>query len=639
MKNLYIITLKLKCIIATLVFLISLNGTFAQNVNVVATIGTLNGTYLNLNSCFTAINNGTHGGNITITIVNSTTEPSTPIPLNASGTGLSNYNNILIKPSGNVTVNASTTRITNRSIIEFNGADNITIDGDDANTVGTRNLTFSSAMSTITNIGHIKFGSNSNSDGATNNKVQNCVFIGPRNGVTTPTTLNYAIVIGGVSTTNILNPGFLNSNTTIFNNEFLRFTHAIQAIGTTNFEIETLKIQNNIIGNSLDANNVTHTGIFITNTCSNAGIANGTFALIEGNDIQVGQTSVSGYGADAEGIELGTGTAGTIIRFNNIRNIKNYTALTFGVYGINLSGASNCASVEISNNFIRDIVARRNIAQFNPPPVNTAYGIRVGGNGFTNLKIENNTIVLNEVPNQGTTLNYSNYGLAFTNGASNLASLQNNIFVNRNIGLNTFAHFLFTQNMPASALINNNSYWVPSGHVGVLGSSTTTLTTLTNWQDAIQREYNSIIENPPFVSATDLHITTNAVSKLKAGGVANGMFFDIDLTARNLTKPDIGADEFIGSALTRATINLVSHTAATNPCIPQSRTISATLSPGNALDSVILVYNFDGGANTRVRMTTTGGNIYTGSIPVPTPTNALVSYRSEALMSAENTTS
>lgn len=638
MENLYNILSKSKSILTTLILIFSLNVAFAQNVNVVATIGTLAGTYPTLNSCFTAINNGTHSGNITITIVNNTTEPSTPIPLNASNVGLSNYNNILIKPSGNVIVNASATRITNRSILEFNGADNITIDGDDPNTSGARNLTFSSGFSTVLNNSIIKFGSTSNTNGATDNKVQNCKFIGPRNGISSPTTLNYAIVVGGASTTALLTAGFINNNMTILNNEFLRFTNAIHVIGTLNFEFENLKIQNNIIGNSLDASNVTNTGIFVSNTCSNTTIANGTFAIIEGNDIQVGQTTVSGYGSDAKGIELGVGTAGTVIRFNNIRNIKNYTASTFGVYGINLSGASNCMAVEISNNFIRDIVARRNIAQFNPPPANAAYGIRISGNGFTGLKIDNNTIVFNEVPNQGTVLNYSNYGIAFTNGASNLASLQNNIFVNRNIGLNTFAHFLFTQNMPATALLNNNSYWVPSGHVGVLGSSTTTLTTLTNWQDVVQKEFNSIIENPPFVSSTDLHIMPNSVSKVKGGGIANGMFFDIDLTARNLTKPDIGADEFIGSALTRANITLVSHTAATNPCIPQSRIVSATLSPGNALDSVMLVYNFNGGANTRVRMTTSSGNIYTATIPVATPTNALVSYRIEALMSTEDTT-
>lgn len=636
MENLYNIIYKTKKN-SVFIILLFLGFSIKAQVNVVATIGTLTGSYTSLNSCFTAINNGVHAGNITISIVSNTVEPALPIPLNASNTGLSNYNNILIRPIGNVTVNANVTRNTNRSILEFNGADNITIEGDDPNTVGNRNLTFSSGFSTIANIAHIKFGSNSNTDGATNNKIQNCIFIGPRNGVASITSLNYGIVIAGVNTTNLIAPGFINTNITILNNEFRRFTNAIHAIGTTSFEFSNLKIQNNTIGNSLDADNVTNTGIFLSNTCSNSGIANGTFALIEGNDIQVGQSSVSGYGADAKAIELGTGTAGTVIRFNNIRNIKNYTSSPFGAFGILMTGASEATSVEISNNFIRDIVTRRNINTFNPPPANAAHGIRITGNGFTNLKIDNNTIVLNEIPNQGTTLNYSNYGIAFTSGVSNLASLQNNIFVNRNIGLNTFAHFLYTQNIPATTLINNNSYWVPSGHVGVLGSSQTTFTTLTNWQDAIQREFNSIVENPPFVSSTDLHIIPNSVSKLKAGGAANGMFFDIDQTARNLTKPDIGADEFIGSALIKPTISNVNHTNATNPCIAQSRTISSTIIPGNALDSVMLIYNFDGGANTRLRMTTTGGNIYSSTIPVPVPSNALVSYRIECILNTEDT--
>jgi len=638
MQNLYNIIYKTKKYSVFTALLLCIHLLHAQNVNVVATSGTLAGSYPTLNSCFTAINNGIHNGNITITIVANTSEPSTPIPLNGSSTGAANYLNITIKPLGNVTINSNATRLTNRSIIELSGADNVTIDGDDPNITGDRNLTIASGVSAVLSVANVKIGSASATDGATNNKIRNCIFIGPRNGVASPTTLNFGIVVAGASTTTLLTSGSLNHNTTISNNEFRRFTNGIHVLGTTNAEFENLKIQNNIIGNATDADNVIGVGIFISNTCINTNLSSGVSALIEGNDIQVGQTSTTGYGSDAKGIELGVSAAGTVIRFNNIHNLKNNTTSVFGVYGIHLSGATNCQSVEISNNFIRDIVARRNIAQFNPPPANAAYGIRVTGNGFLGLKIDNNTIALNEIANQGTILQYSNYGIAFTTGISTLSSLQSNIFVNRNIGLNTFAHFLFTQNIPASTLINNNSYWVPNGHVGVLGSSTTTFTTLANWQDAIQKEFNSIVENPPFVSTTDLHIVPNSVSKLKGGGAANGMFFDIDLTARSLSKPDIGADEFLGSALIRAIISNVSHTSASNPCIAQARTISATLVPGNALDSVMLVYNFDGGANTRIRMTTTGGNLYTATVPIPTPSNALVGYRIESIMSTEDTT-
>ena len=83
-------------------------GRLNAQVDVPATSGTLNGSYINLSSAFTAINTGTHGGNITIDISASFTDVASAV-LNSSGAGLASYNSILIRPSANgVTITFNT---------------------------------------------------------------------------------------------------------------------------------------------------------------------------------------------------------------------------------------------------------------------------------------------------------------------------------------------------------------------------------------------------------------------------------------------------------------------------------------------------------------------------------------------------
>lgn len=65
--------------------------TALAQVSVAATAGTGTGSYTTLNAVFTAINAGTHQGEVTITITANTTEPATPIPLLRSGTGSSSF--------------------------------------------------------------------------------------------------------------------------------------------------------------------------------------------------------------------------------------------------------------------------------------------------------------------------------------------------------------------------------------------------------------------------------------------------------------------------------------------------------------------------------------------------------------------
>ena len=66
--------------------------------------------------------------------------------------------------------------------------------------------------------------------------------------------------------------------------------------------------------------------------------------------------------------------------------------------------------------------------------------------------------------------------------------------------------------------------------------------TLTNWQSASSQDYNSISINADYLSATDLH--TLKIDLNGKGTPVSGVSDDIDGQSRNVSTPDIGADEF-----------------------------------------------------------------------------------------------
>src|SRR3954469_4296888 len=123
-----------------LAFALTATASFAQ-VSVTATAGTTGPTpYTTLGAAFTAINGGTHQGDITVDIQANTAEPAAAV-LNSTGAGSASYTSVLVRPTADgVAVRGPT--VTGRGLIELNGADNVTIDGDNPNAGGTnRNLT------------------------------------------------------------------------------------------------------------------------------------------------------------------------------------------------------------------------------------------------------------------------------------------------------------------------------------------------------------------------------------------------------------------------------------------------------------------------------------------------------------------
>ncbi len=133
-----------------------------------------------------------------------------------------------------------------------------------------------------------------------------------------------------------------------------------------------------------------------------------------------------------------------------------------------------------------------------------------------------------------------------------------NIFVRDNVFSNTATngtHYCVvtpTSSLGGSSGVWNNNVYYVTGGTGFTGSyNSFDELALANWQAASGQDASTRGEDPKFVSATsDLHIQTGVATPVES----NGSYFsgtyantwtttDIDAQTRNVTTPDIGADE------------------------------------------------------------------------------------------------
>ncbi len=597
---------RLKMLILFSLFSLFYFNTRAQ-VTLSATGGTTSGTFTTLNAAFTAINAGTHQGVINIVITGNTTEPSTVVPLLKSASP-SNYTSISIKPSGNVTVNGNATVTASRAMIELNGADNVTIDGDDPLTSGTQNLSFVRPTSTSTGLAVIRLASTSTTgaDGADNNTIKNCIITGSRSAANSTTT-NYGIVMSNSSS--ITTGAYSSLNTVIDNNLITRCYHGVYANGTSATYPNTgLQIKNNTIGSSTAASGVGNRGIFVQYSSASNGAGS---ALIEKNDIRVGDVSASGtgYSVTISAIEIGTVNSGCRVIRNNIHDIYQPSTSGYGSYGIAVTGSTNCDNIQISNNYIVNIVASKyttsSLSSF------VAYGIRISA-GATLMKINHNTIYL-PATSTGTLVNYVNYGIAATVSGVTISQFLNNIVVNQNTGSGTFGFYVNTTTNISGGSVNNNCYYVPNGNIGYYNAALRN--TISDWKAASGKDGSSLSYNIPFISSTDFHINTTSAIPLESGGESastTGITTDFDGDARpgpvgsingGATGPDLGADEFDGIPADVVPPS-ITYTALTNTCSTTGRTLTATITDGGSGvptsggDLPILYYQINSGTLT-----------------------------------------
>jgi hypothetical protein len=236
----------------------------------------------------------------------------------------------------------------------------------------------------------------------------------------------------------------------------------------------------------------------------------------------------------------------------------------------------------LANNFVYDIRAAGSGAGTSV----RAFSFR-GGTNYA----YHNTVVINYAAT-----NPANKSGALYMSGSPTVDLRNNIFVNLVSGLPAggggiaAAFFKNTNTIAANLLTgtNNNIYYAGTPGPERLifyGANTTTPAldqTLAQYKTrAGSVEQSSLTELPPFVNpTTDPHLQTGLPTVAESGGAPLGTSplpvpTDIDLQARNLTTPDIGADE--GSFLSGADLvpPTISYAPLTSAATLASRSLSS----------------------------------------------------------------
>ncbi|OWY24067.1 hypothetical protein C7N43_05120, partial [Sphingobacteriales bacterium UPWRP_1] len=458
-----------------------------------------------------------------------------PITINANPDA-SATNTLTIRPAAGQTPIISGSSTT--GMIVVNGADYVIIDGSNASVTNsccplvasTRDLTISN---TNTSASAVVWLQSTGTNGATNNKVRNCILAG--GSVTT----SYGVWSG--SSTLGTAATAANNNTVIENNDIRKVRYGVVTIGVSAASKNTgTQITQNLMNNA-SPNHVGDMGINVqfddgaTISCNN--IAN----LATGNSSAdcIG-ISVGGTGA----ISTSTTTSNEVTNATIARNvIGNFTAAsTYSAAGIWVNSAAT-GTTTLANNIIYQLNSNGTGGDF-------AAGIWVGG-GAQTTRVWFNTVDMNKTFTGGA---YPSFALAIS-GSNSVVDVRNNILtstgstganLNRAIGLN-FA-------LPASNLTMDYNNLFVSGTGSAIGQTTNLTssgavshTTLSNWQTNSGKDANSKNVSPVFVSATDLHLnTTNAsnISNLMTGGTPLSVTDDIDCATRNGSTPTIGADEF-----------------------------------------------------------------------------------------------
>ncbi|MGB5288490.1 MAG: right-handed parallel beta-helix repeat-containing protein [Ignavibacteriaceae bacterium] len=153
-----------------------------------------------------------------------------------------------------------------------------------------------------------------------------------------------------------------------------------------------------------------------------------------------------------------------------------------------------------------------------------------GDHGINILNSEYVDVYYNSVFNRG----IDRQSKAFNAISGGMNNVLNNNFANMNTG---YAYYVFTAS--AISISDNNNFYTPGNYIAYRDSNIVDLAEL---QFVSGKNLNSLAVYPHYLSESDLHTIAPWLDE-KAQPIAE-ILDDIDGDPRNLTSPDIGADEF-----------------------------------------------------------------------------------------------
>lgn len=318
-------------------------------------------------------------------------------------------------------------------------------------------------------------------DSADYNTITNCIVT---NGATTATG-NFNVIIYSA-------PGTKNNFNTFSNNAIINGSYGFYFYGASTITVEN--------GNMITNNTFTNQTVAAIQTANEADL------IVNGNVIN-GATS-----AFKNAILITNCNNNTMVMGNKIY-------LTDGGAGISVQQCNGLTGeVVVANNFVTvNTLFNSNTTE--------AMGIKL--NSCTKTGIYYNSV-----------WNRADYLAAFCYafqavGSGNNVSVYNNIFD---------AAFSYVVGVASAAVaqMNYNDLYSYGFFFGQY-NGTTNFADLAAWQSGTSYDTNSVSVDPLFVSPTDLHIQTFALNAI--GTPVANVTTDIDGQVRDVTTPDIGADE------------------------------------------------------------------------------------------------
>ncbi len=481
------------------------------------------GTYPSLTGAgglFAAINAAGIDANTTATIIDAAVIETGANALNQMANGCGGPFTLTIKPAASGTT--LTGSVASAALLSIK-SNYVVIDGS-SNGSASKDLTITNTSAVSPNV--LLIGSTS-AVPVNNVTVKNNIII---NGINTSSAL---VVSDG---TTVGNAGYF-TNINLQNNDIRNayigiYAKAIVSTGNGN----ALTISGNSL-NTSGVNAISHTGIYLQGVDG---------ATVSGNDI--GNFETISDEID-NGIWLATGTSNSVVEKNNIHDIK-YTGINgYGGKGITISTGLNAANISVRNNMLYGITGDGDSytsfgAYFNPVAI-YAFGTGQGG-----INIYYNSVYLS-----GSTLNFSSdvYSLGIALDNNTAATIKDNIVLNElgilALGVGAVGVVAQTSSTQFTSLDYNDYYSNASTGTNLIGKiSTTDYASIAAWRTATGQEARSLNLRPNFTSATDLHLISTTNCALDGYGTPiAGITTDYDSQTRDVTTPDMGADEFTSS--------------------------------------------------------------------------------------------
>jgi hypothetical protein len=340
-----------------------------------------------------------------------------------------------------------------------------------------------------------------------------------------------------------------------------------------------------------------------TNTISNISGAAAITGLVLGSSNQAVTASgniidpITTTGAAAvTGISATSSTSLTLTR-NKIYDLAGNNAGAT-VNGILITGG---VTMTVSNNLIG------NLTTTNGSGTDIIRGISsTSTTASSNINLYFNTIYIN-ASTGGANLGTSGvFHTTSTTATTAALTMRNNIIVNTSTAAGTGLTVAYRRSSGAASALanyaaasNNNDFYAgaPSATNLIYADGTSTAQTITTYKNGVftagtiaPRDSASISENPPFLSTTGananfLHIDPAIATQIESGGTpVVGIIIDFDGDTRNVSTPDIGADEGNFTLLDLVAPS-ITYTALPNTSLTTNRTLSVTITDASGVAS------------------------------------------------------